>query len=100
MAQYPKEFDLMTRKKLALSFAKRYQKASKKEKSRILDEFVALTGYNRSYAAWLLRHAGKKITIRTKSGSFIRLVADPKRKIKRRRPKIYDQEVLKALRKI
>ena len=39
-----KEFDLMTRKKLALSYAKKYQKAtSKKQKSKILDEFVQLT---------------------------------------------------------
>ena len=33
----------------------RYLKASKKEKSKILDEFVANTGYNRKYAIHLLR---------------------------------------------
>ena len=33
----------------------RYRTASKREKSRILDEFVAATGYNRKYAIHLLR---------------------------------------------
>ncbi len=47
--------DLVTRKRITLEVAKRYVKASKKEKGRILDEFCALTDYNRSYAAGLLR---------------------------------------------
>jgi hypothetical protein len=34
----------------------RYLKASKAEKTRILDEFVAVTNYNRKYAIQLLRH--------------------------------------------
>lgn len=33
----------------------KYQKARKKEKIMILDEFTQLTGYNRSYAARVLR---------------------------------------------
>ncbi|MHA1375570.1 MAG: hypothetical protein ACTSR7_14915 [Promethearchaeota archaeon] len=33
----------------------RYQKSSKKEKVRILNEFIQLTRYNRSYAARTLR---------------------------------------------
>ncbi|NPV59244.1 MAG: transposase family protein [Actinobacteria bacterium] len=40
---------------MAQEITRRYRKASKKEKGRILDEFCALTGYNRSYAAGLLR---------------------------------------------
>ena len=49
-----KEWDLMTRKKVTLTYARRYQKTqSKKEKSQILDEFTQLTGYNRSYALTL-----------------------------------------------
>lgn len=47
--------DLMTRKRITQEITKRYRKASKKEKGRMLDEFCALTGYNRSYAAWVLR---------------------------------------------
>ena len=57
---FTRELCLMSRKKITLLYAKRYRKARrKKEKSEILNEFVNLTGYNRSYASWLLRHAGK-----------------------------------------
>lgn len=91
----------MIRKKLTLSYAKKYQKAkSKKQKSKILDEFIQLTNYNRSYASWLLRFAGRKIRISTPKGPKLVLVADPNRKIKRKRKRIYDQKVLKPLRKI
>ena len=40
--------------------APRYQKAKKNQKGIILEEFAALTGYNRCYAAYLLRIQGKK----------------------------------------
>jgi hypothetical protein len=35
---------------LTAQIVRRYQKAGKKEKTQILDEFIANTGYNRSYA--------------------------------------------------
>jgi len=47
--------DMKTRKRIAQEVAKRYGKATKKERGRMLDEFCALTGYNRSYAAGILR---------------------------------------------
>jgi hypothetical protein len=35
-----------------------YRKASSvKKKSKLLDAFTATTGYNRTYAMWLLNHA-------------------------------------------
>jgi len=47
-----KELDLMTRKKITMKYARLYRKATtKKEKSRLLTEFVRVTGYNRSYAS-------------------------------------------------
>ena len=46
----------------------RYQRARKKERGRILDEFVATTGYHRKHAVALLRgkrrHRNPKIPIR------------------------------------
>lgn len=47
---------LNMRQKQALSYVvrKRYQHASKKEKGRILDEFVINTGYNRNYGGRIL----------------------------------------------
>ncbi len=37
----------------------RFRKATKKERGRMLDEFVHLTGYNRVYAAYVLRSCGR-----------------------------------------
>ena len=45
---------MKTRKEITKEAAKRYRKASKADKGRILDEFCATTGYNRSYAARML----------------------------------------------
>jgi len=38
----------------------RFQQSRKKERSHILNDFVRLTGYTRSYAAFVLRNCGKK----------------------------------------
>src|SRR5713226_3005490 len=40
--------------------ARRYQGGRKKEKQKMLDEFVELTGYNRSYARTVLRNYGRQ----------------------------------------
>jgi len=48
--------DMKTRKVLLREAAERYRRARKKAKGRLLDEFVALTGYNRCHAARALRH--------------------------------------------
>jgi hypothetical protein len=42
--------------------APRFRKAAKKERTWIIDEFVALTGYNRCYAAFILRSCGRRQT--------------------------------------
>ena len=49
------------RKPIYRESAKMYQKAGKKGKSIILDNFIIITGLNRSYASNLLRTHGKKI---------------------------------------
>ena len=76
----------------------RYQRSSKKEKSIILNGFIQLTGYNRSYAARALR-IKKVLGYINIAGKRVRLVRD-KRKIKRKKKKIYDQDVLVALKEI
>jgi hypothetical protein len=40
------------RKAVTVVMAARYRRASKKQKGRLLDELVALTGYNRWYGGW------------------------------------------------
>jgi len=54
------------RKSVTAVVAVRYRKARKKDKGPILDEFSQLTGYNRSYAALVLRNCGKRIRIDNK----------------------------------
>ncbi|MCJ7472547.1 MAG: hypothetical protein MUP02_07055, partial [Actinobacteria bacterium] len=39
----------------------RYSKASKKQKTKTLDEFCATTGYNRCYASWILKIKSGKV---------------------------------------
>jgi hypothetical protein len=88
-------------KQLALG----YRRASKRKRGEILDWLVELTGYNRSYAARVLRQRAKpKVLGRlTAGGVKITLVEDERmkrRKRRRSRPRKYDKEVLEALEKI
>jgi hypothetical protein len=76
--------------------APRYQKATKKQKKTILEEFVALTGYDRCYAARLLRTHGKKVYF---NGNTV-IVGDVGKKVKKQRPRFYDQVVFTVLTKI
>ncbi|WP_252722452.1 hypothetical protein [Treponema phagedenis] len=47
---------MRTKKILLEETAKRYCWASKKEKTKIIDEFTATTGYNRKYAIHVLKN--------------------------------------------
>ncbi len=73
--------------------AARYQKATKKLKGIIIEEFVALTGYDRCYAAYLLRTHGKKMYV---GGNTI-LFADVGTKATKPRNRVYDTSVFTAL---
>lgn len=48
--------DMKTKRKLTEETAKRYCFADKKQKSKIIDEFIANTGYNRKYAIHILKN--------------------------------------------
>jgi len=78
----------------------RYQKLSKKEKTMMLNEFIQLTRYNRCYACQVLNMKKEKVLGYVNiSGKRIKYVAD-NRKIKRKKKKIYGQEVFVALKEI
>jgi hypothetical protein len=82
------------RKKAIAVMAPRYQRASKKDKGKMLDEFVALTGYRRSYASFVLSSHGK----RTRVGRHRVLVADVRTQGRGGgRPTVYGHDVLKVL---
>ena len=75
----------------------RYQRSSKKGKTHILNEFIQLTRYNRCYACQILNIKKEKVLgYLNMAGKRIKYVAD-NRKIKRKKKKIYDQDVLVAL---
>jgi hypothetical protein len=84
------------RRSVAKVMAGRYRKATKKGKGGMLDELIALTGYNRRYAMGLLRGHGKIIKLARR----VRWVGDLRRSTKRLRPRIYDGVVIEWLKKI
>jgi hypothetical protein len=49
------------RKTVTKAMAAQYRRSSKKEKGRILEQFAAATGYNRVYAARVLRGHGRRV---------------------------------------
>ena len=88
------------RKALIRKHATRYRKSTKKQKSKILDEFVHSTDYSRKYASWILRNWGKKRIVFL-NGELIELVVgQPRKKRRKPRERIYDQEVFESLKKV
>jgi hypothetical protein len=75
--------------------AERYRGCkARKKRARILTEVQELTGYNRHYAAWLLRNFGKTRLLQDLQGQSVHLVVgrrNPRRPALRRRK--YDQAV-------
>lgn len=88
------------KQKITQQISKRYQRARKKEKSKILDEFVEVTGYNRAYASNVLNNWGKKIYRRIGGESVVFVLGKRKRKKRQPRKRYYDEEVEKPLKKI
>jgi hypothetical protein len=87
----------MTEKKKATAVvAARYQKARKKEKGVILDEFTQLTGYGRRYASYVLRSHGRKIRINER---YV-IQGDIRKQARKKKPKVYDSTVEEPLKKI
>ena len=74
---------MQEKKSLSKVFARKYRYATKLEKREILDEFIEYTGYNRNYAARVLRTALANETRKTK------------RKTRKRTP-YYNEDVRKA----
>lgn len=74
------------RKSVTKEIAQRYQKSGKKQKGLILDEFTALTGYNRDYASYLLSNHCRTV----KTGKRTAIMADVRLKAKRHRESPYE----------
>jgi hypothetical protein len=78
----------------------RYQTATTKEKSALLDEFTRLTGRHRKYAARLLCGKPIKEVLISVDGEVVKFKPEKKRPANRKGKRIYADEVIAALRQI
>ena len=76
---------LTARQSVVKELSKKYRRVTKKEKSKIIDNLISLTNYNRCYARYVLRNY-QYVRCRSKS--------------KRQNKKKYDEKFLKDLKKI
>ena len=90
-------FTMAEKKKIAAQFASRYRKAGKHEKSRILDEYLALSGSkSRKYAIFKLNHIGKS-SLRLLDGQTTSVTVVEKSRKKRVYHPCYDAPVADML---
>lgn len=85
-----------SRQELTAVVCGRYRKASRTEKTRILDEYCAATGYNRQYAAMLLSGYGTRRVV-AGGGTATKIVATKNGKRAGGRPTIYGDAVQTAV---
>ena len=84
------------RKAVTKASCEAYRNARKRDKARMLDQFVEMTGYHRKYAAWLLRNHGRQVEVAP--GRAVAGDVRQRRPVARRRT--YGPELLKPLKKV
>lgn len=84
------------RKVVTKAMAEQYRRATKREKGRLLDQLVEATGYNRHYAAWLLKRYGKRVVFEP----GVVLEASAQSRCRPGRKRHYSDESVEALKKI
>lgn len=88
------------RKAVTNELAKRYQRATKGERGKLLAEFIQLTGYSRCYASHVLHNWGTH-HVRIVDGERVEVILGAKIASKTRmKPRLYDQAVIAILEKI
>src|SRR4029450_8490764 len=88
---------MKARQEVIVATAGQYRGASKKDKGKILDQFIGTTGYSRWYARLVLRHEGRRVQADKKT---ILLAVREKKKAQRKRARVYDEKVQLALVKL
>jgi hypothetical protein len=78
----------------------RYQKARKKEKTVLLDEFIRLTGYRRKSAIRLLSRKPAREVLIYAAGKAVKLKPEKKRPANRRGKRLYTDETIACLRMV
>jgi len=87
---------MRTRQEMTMAVARRYRSANRGEKGTMLDDFVADTGYNRAYAALVLRDCGRRLLYGLDE-SMVEAVASVKPRGGGGRPRVYTEEVRQAV---
>jgi hypothetical protein len=86
-------FTMAEKKKIAGQFATRYRKAKKAEKTKILNEYLALAGGNRKYAIYKLNREGKKQLRLLVDGTYANVEISSKKRRKRVYTPCYGEDV-------
>lgn len=92
------ELSMHEKQAVVRKLAMEYKRARKKEKGRLLNEVMNLTGYHRGHAARALRLWGKKILV-NKGGQTL-VILPGKKSRKRKRKRVYAENEEVALKKI
>jgi hypothetical protein len=94
------DLTMAQRRAVTKKLAQQYRGADRKTKGQILDTLVEVTGYNRCYAGWLLRHWGRKYLVKI-DGQMVELVVGVvKPRVPRVRPRRYDEPVQRVLTRV
>jgi hypothetical protein len=91
---------MKTRQALTNETAKRYRKAGRKGKTKILDEFVENTGYCRKYALHILANWEKMHVVEIDGGRITLKAGKPKKRKKRTGKPVYTREDIDALKAV
>ena len=90
-------FTMAERRKIRAEYAKKYRKAKKAEKTKILNEYLELLGKgNRKYEIYALNREGKKQT-RLLGSKYVNVKITSNQRKKRVYQKYYDDEVAEVL---
>jgi transposase InsO family protein len=92
--------NMKERQAVTREYKPRYQKAKKKDKKVLLDEFTKLTGYHRKSAIRLLGIKPIKQIMLYMDGKAVQIKPEKKRPANRKGKRFYTDEVIDCLRKI
>jgi len=85
---------MRVKRALLRALAGRYQRCTKRENGRVLEEFTGLIGYN--YSSWLLRNCGRKVLIESVVWEQVVFIGEAM-KIRLRRRRVYDEDFKRVL---
>lgn len=101
MAQHQsgERLTMSERRAVTRQMAPRYQAARKKQRGQLLEQFVRLTRYSRSYAAFVLRNWGRKRVLTFRGIRTIYVLGEHRKRRVARRPRHYNKRLLPHLTK-